>query len=56
MTRRARLDASGADETCYLDPLDAIVAQGRSPAQLWIEKFEGPWGRSVDPAFNEALL
>jgi glutamate--cysteine ligase len=56
LARRARLDASGADETSYLDSLDEIVALGRSPAQLWIEKYEGPWGRSVDPAFREALL
>jgi len=56
LRRRARLDASGRDEGQYLDCLDAIVAEGRVPAQLWIERFEGPWGRSVDPAFREALL
>ncbi len=56
LMRRARLDARGADETVYLDPLDEIVAAGRSPAQLWIERFEGSWGRSVDPAFKEALM
>ena len=56
LKRRARLDARGLDETAYLDPLDAIVATGRPPAQNWIEKFEGPWKRSVEPAFEEALL
>jgi glutamate--cysteine ligase len=56
LQRRARLDARGRDETAYLDPLDAIVADGRPPARHWIERFEGPWGRSVDPAFREASI
>jgi glutamate--cysteine ligase len=56
LKRRARLDAGGLDETGYLDPIDAIVATGRSPAQNWIEKFEGPWKKSVEPAFRDALL
>jgi glutamate--cysteine ligase len=56
LRRRARLDPQGRDETVYLDPLDAIVASGRPPAQDWIDKFEGPWRRSVEPAFREALL
>jgi glutamate--cysteine ligase len=56
LKRRARLDARGHDETAYLDPLDAIAATGRPPAQHWIERFEGPWKRSVKPAFQEALL
>jgi glutamate--cysteine ligase len=56
LKRRARLDKIGLDETRYLDPLDAIVAEGRAPALHWIERFEGPWGRSVAPAFREALI
>ena len=56
LKRRARLDPRGLDEARYLDPLDAIVADGRAPAQHWIERFEGPWGRSVEPAFREAAI
>jgi glutamate--cysteine ligase len=56
LKRRAKLDARGLDETGYLDPIDAIVATGRPPAQNWIEKFEGFWNQSVEPAFQEALL
>jgi glutamate--cysteine ligase len=56
LQRRARRDARGRDETVFLDPLDAIVADGRAPAQHWIERFEGPWGRSVEPAFREAAI
>ena len=56
LRRRARVDPRGLDEARYLDPLDAIVADGRAPAQHWIERFEGPWGRSVEPAFREAAI
>jgi glutamate--cysteine ligase len=56
LKRRARLDKAGLDETRYLDPLDAIVAEGRAPALHWIERFKGPWGGSVAPAFREALI
>lgn len=54
LARRARLDASGRDETAYLDPLDEIAAEGRTSAEHWLARYEGEWGRSVDPAFAEA--
>ncbi|TXM64122.1 glutamate--cysteine ligase [Methylobacterium sp. WL120] len=50
---RARRDASGRDETIYLQPLEAIVAAGRSHAEDRLADFEGPWKRSVDPSFTE---
>jgi glutamate--cysteine ligase len=56
LKRRARLDSRGADESRYLDPLDAFAAEGRTPAHHWIERFEGAWGRSVKPAFDEAVF
>ena len=56
LKRRARLDAKGEDETVWLRPLEAIAESGRSPAQEWIDRYEGPWGRSVDPAFVEAAF
>ena len=54
LKRRSRLDASGRDETMYLDPLDDIAERGRPPAQHWIDRFNGEWRGSVDPAFTEA--
>jgi glutamate--cysteine ligase len=54
LTRRARLDERGRDETVYLDPLDAIVESGRVAAQDWIARFEGEWGGVVDPVFTQA--
>ena len=56
LRRRARLNAKGEDETAWLAPLEAIVDSGRPPAQGWIDRFNGPWGGSVEPAFEEALF
>jgi glutamate--cysteine ligase len=56
LKRRARLNARGEDETIHLRPLEAIAKSGREPAHHWIESYEGPWGRSVDPAFEEAAF
>jgi len=56
LVRRARLDARGQDETIWLHPLEAIAESGRSPAHGWIDRYEGPWERSVDPAFEEAVF
>ena len=53
LARRGRRDPSGHDETRYLDPLDIIVANGRTPAEELLEKFHGPWRGSVDPVFAE---
>ena len=53
LARRGRRDPSGHDETRYLNPLDIIVANGRTPAEELLEKFRGPWRGSVDPVFAE---
>src|SRR5580658_5507473 len=56
LKRRARLNAKGEDETIHLRPLEVIAESGREPARYWIERYEGPWGRSVEPAFDEAAF
>jgi glutamate--cysteine ligase len=56
LKRRARLNAKGLDETIRLRPLEAIAESGNEPARKWIGRYEGPWGRSVDPAFDEAAF
>jgi len=56
LKRRARVNSKGEDETIYLRPLQAIAESGREPARHWIERYEGPWGRSVEPAFDEAVF
>jgi glutamate--cysteine ligase len=56
LRKRARRDATGADETIYLDLLDERVARGRTAAQELIALFEGPWKGSVRPAFEACRL
>jgi glutamate--cysteine ligase len=56
LSRRARLDAAGRDETHFLDPLDVIVARGRTAAEDLLDKYRGPWGGSVEPAFEECVF
>jgi glutamate--cysteine ligase len=56
LKRRARLNARGEDETVWLRSLEAIADSGGEPARHWIQAYEGPWGRSVDPAFDEAAF
>ena len=56
LKRRKRLNARGQDETIYLRPLEAIARSGRPPAQDWIDRYEGPWGRRIDPVFTEAAF
>jgi glutamate--cysteine ligase len=56
LSRRARRDGAGGDETRYLDPLDAIAASGRTQAHDLLERYRGPWRQSVDPAFTECVF
>jgi glutamate--cysteine ligase len=53
LKRRRRLDSNGRDETQYLQPIQEIVARGMTSAGQLFEKFEGPWGGSVTPVFEE---
>jgi glutamate--cysteine ligase len=53
LARRKFLDASGEDETHYLDVLDDRVARRTTPAQELLEKYRGPWGGSVDPIYSD---
>lgn len=53
---RARRDESGRDETQYLQPLEAIVAAGRSRAEELLADYEARWQRSVEPAFAECVF
>jgi glutamate--cysteine ligase len=53
LQRRSRLDHEGRDETRHLEPLDRILEAGKTPAEELLEKFHGPWGGSVAPAYTE---
>src|SRR5271156_6428252 len=53
LRRRGHIDHAGRDETRHLEPLDRIMDSGRTPAEELLEKFNGPWGGSVEPAYAE---
>jgi glutamate--cysteine ligase len=53
LQRRARLNANGADERVFLEPLLEIVQANQTPAERKLELFHGPWNGSVDPVFRE---
>ena len=56
LKRRARLNALGDSEAMFLEPLFEIVESGKTLAERWLDRFHGPWGGRVDPAFDEALF
>jgi glutamate--cysteine ligase len=41
LRRQAVLNAHGNDETIYLDPLKTLLSEGKCPADVLIEKWEG---------------
>ncbi|MEC8851409.1 MAG: glutamate--cysteine ligase, partial [Pseudomonadota bacterium] len=52
LVARARRDGSGADESVYLAPLEAIAASGVTRADKLLAAFDGPWQSSVLPAYE----
>jgi len=56
LKRRAQKNAKGEDETIWLEPLQVIAETGRPQAQEWLDLYDGRWGRSVEPAFKEAIF
>ena len=53
VANRAKLDASGQDETIFLKPLQIIAETGITPAEEMLLRFDREWGERVDPAFIE---
>jgi len=53
LRRRNRQSDAGEGEDHYLDPLRAVLASGRTPAEELLELYKGKWGGSVEPAYRE---
>ncbi len=53
LARRARLNASGANEAVFLEPLIEFAQANQTPAERKLELFHGAWNGSVDPVFKE---
>ncbi|NGP17422.1 glutamate--cysteine ligase [Devosia aurantiaca] len=56
LVRRNRLDAQGRDESIYMKPLEETIRSGKTPAERWLEKFNGSWAGDVTPVFREAEM
>ena len=52
MNARGLVDASGANEAHFLEPLDAVAASGVTPAEAKVALYEGDWGRDVSPIWD----
>lgn len=53
LAARARFDASGSNETGFLDPLREIVRSGKVPAQVLLDKYHGAWRGDVSKVYDE---
>ncbi|PZO77563.1 MAG: glutamate--cysteine ligase [Mesorhizobium amorphae] len=53
LSRRARQNADGFDETHFLDTLDEVVARGTTTAEEMLSAYNTRWGASVEPVFGE---
>jgi glutamate--cysteine ligase len=53
LTRRARRNAAGDDESFFLDTLFAIAGSGRTYADELLESYNGIWQGDIDNLFRE---
>jgi glutamate--cysteine ligase len=54
LTARTRLNASGDNESGFLDPLREIVRTGKVPAQILLDRFNGDWAGDISLVYEEA--
>src|SRR5579884_3088212 len=53
LARRHRLNAHGASEAVFLEPLIEFAEADQTPAERKLELFRTEWNGSVDPVFRE---
>jgi glutamate--cysteine ligase len=56
LVARQRFDASGHDETGTLAPLEAIVADGQTRADRWLDLFDGRWGGDLHRGLDDLRI
>lgn len=56
LKRRAFRDASGDNETKYLDHLEKIIDENCTSAEYWLKRYFEAWNENIDPTFDEARL
>ena len=52
LAARGRLNSSGDNETGFLETLDEIVATGKVPAQVMLDRYNGEWGGDIDRIYK----
>ncbi len=52
LAARARLDASGNDETQFLHTVEDIAATGRTPAETLLDAYARDWDGDIDKLFE----
>ena len=55
LSRRAEID-NGKDETIYLAPLEETLALGKTPAERWLDRYNGDWQGDLTRIFEEAEI
>jgi glutamate--cysteine ligase len=50
---RGRLNSIGENESGFLDPLREIVARGKTPAEMLLDRYHGEWGGDVSRVYDE---
>ena len=55
LNARAALNAAGDNESGFLGPLDDIVASGKVPAQVLLDKYHGEWGGDLSRVYEESF-
>jgi glutamate--cysteine ligase len=53
LAARNILDKSGNNETGFLDPLREIVASGKTPAEILLDKYANEWGGDLNRIYGE---
>ena len=53
LTGRARLNSSGDNESGFLDPLREVIASGKTPAEVLLDKYHGPWGGDLSRIYDD---
>jgi glutamate--cysteine ligase len=53
LNARARLNASGDNESGFLDPLREVLASGTTPAERLLDRYHGPWQGDIDRIYEE---
>jgi len=53
LNARGCLNASGDNESGFLDPLHEVIASGKSPAERLVDRYHGDWNQDISRIYEE---